>query len=44
MRLFLIAVVQSMLLCGGQVLLKFALQKMGGFAWTVHFFASQLTN
>lgn len=44
MRLFLIAVVQSMLLCGGQVLLKFALQKMGGFAWTVHFFASQLAN
>ena len=44
MRLFLIAVVQSMLLCGGQVLLKFALQKMGVFSWTAHFFASQLTN
>ena len=44
MRLFLIAIVQSMLLCGGQVLLKFALQKMGVFSWTVHFFASQLTN
>lgn len=44
MRLFLIAIVQSMLLCGGQVLLRFALQKMGVFSWTAHFFASQLTN
>ncbi len=44
MRLILLAIIQSLLLCGGQVLLKFALQKMGDFAWSAQFFLSQLTN
>ena len=34
MRILLIAVVQSVLLCSGQVLLKFALQRMGAFNLT----------
>lgn len=44
MRLLLISVIQSVLLCSGQVLLKFALQRMGEFSWTYRFFANQLTN
>ena len=44
MRLILLAVVQSVLLCSGQVFLKFALQKMGAFAWKGSFFLAQLTN
>jgi drug/metabolite transporter (DMT)-like permease len=44
MRLLLISVIQSVLLCSGQVLLKFALQRMGEFSWTCRFFANQLTN
>ena len=44
MRLILISIIQSILLCGGQVFLKFALNKMGAFSWTWGFFQSQLTN
>ena len=38
------AVIQSVLLCSGQVFLKLALQKMGAFAWKGSFFVAQLTN
>ena len=44
MRLLLISIVQSALLCGGQVLLKLALQRMGPFSWTVDFVIRNLTN
>ena len=44
MRLILLSIVQSVLLCSGQVLLKLALQKMGDFAWTWQFLGHQLTN
>ena len=38
MRLIILSIIQSILLCGGQVLLKFALNKMGTFSWTSDFF------
>ncbi|MCI6618528.1 MAG: hypothetical protein MSD82_06710, partial [Prevotella sp.] len=44
MRLILCSIIQSLLLCGGQVLLKFALMKMGPFSWSLRFFVEQLTN
>ena len=44
MRLLLISILQSLLLCGGQVLLKFALQRMGTFTWTCDFVTRNLTN
>lgn len=44
MRLILLALVQSLLLCSGQVFLKFALQKMGNFEFSLSFFTSQLVN
>ena len=44
MRLIILAILQSLLLCCGQVFLKMALQKMGSFVWSSHFFFSQLTN
>ena len=44
MRLLLISIVQSALLCGGQVLLKLALQRMGTFSWTLNFFVRNLDN
>ncbi|MBP3788189.1 MAG: EamA family transporter [Prevotella sp.] len=44
MRLLLISIVQSVLLCGGQVLLKLALQRMGAFSWTLNFFIRNLDN
>jgi len=44
MRLIVISLVQCLLLAGGQVLLKFALNAMGTFSWTVAFFVRQLTN
>lgn len=44
MRLLLISIVQSILLCSGQVLLKLALQRMGPFSWTLDFFSRNLTN
>ena len=43
-RLFLLAILQSALLCGGQIFLKFALQKMLPFGWNVAFWKSVLTN
>ena len=43
-RLIFLAIIQSVLLCSGQVFLKLALQKMGTFAWKWSFFGSQLTN
>ena len=44
MRLLLISILQSMLLCGGQVLLKLAMQKAGAFAWSLEFVTRNLTN
>ena len=44
MRLLLISIIQSMLLCGGQVLLKLAMQKAGAFAWSLEFLTRNLTN
>ena len=44
MRLLLISIVQSILLCSGQVLLKLALQRMGAFSWTLDFSERNLTN
>lgn len=44
MRLIITAILQCLLLTGGQVFLKFALERMGQFSWTLHFFTSQLTN
>ena len=44
MRLLLISILQSLLLCGGQVLLKYALLRMGAFSWSVAFFVRNLTN
>ena len=44
MRLIILAILQSLLLCSGQVFLKMALRKMGGFVWSSHFFIAQLTN
>lgn len=38
------AVLQSLLLCGGQVFLKFALTKMPPFSWTKAFWTSLLLN
>lgn len=38
------AILQSILLTGGQVFLKFALSKMPPFAWTRDFWLSILTN
>ena len=38
------AVLQSLLLSGGQVLLKFALEQMGKFEWTFRFFGRLLVN
>lgn len=39
-----LAVVQSLLLAGGQVLLKFALSRMLPFAWTAEFWKSVFVN
>ena len=44
MKLIIYAVVQSLLLCGGQVFLKFALMRMPAFGWNRAFFASVITN
>lgn len=44
MRLLLISIIQSILLCSGQVLLKLALQRMGPFSWTLEFVGRNLTN
>lgn len=44
MRLLLISVIQSVLLCGGQVLLKLAMQRAGTFSWSLDFLSRNLTN
>ncbi|MDY6327539.1 MAG: EamA family transporter [Bacteroidales bacterium] len=44
MRLIFLALLQSLLLCSGQVFLKLALEKMGDFEMKLHFFLSQLVN
>lgn len=43
-RAFFLAVIQSALLAGGQVFLKFALQKMHPFGWTKDFWVSLFLN
>lgn len=42
--LLLLALIQSALLALGQVLLKFGLQKMEPFGWTISFWRSALIN
>lgn len=44
MRILTLAFMQSILLTGGQVFLKFALQKMRPFSWTWDFWGSLLVN
>ena len=44
LKLISLAVVKSALLSGGQVLPKFALEKMGKFEWTWRFFGDLLVN
>ena len=44
MKLLLISVVQSSLLCAGQVLLKFALQALGTPSWSMAFVLRSLAN
>lgn len=44
MPLFLLAIVQSLLLAGGQVFLKFGLARMLPFAFSKEFFASFFAN
>ena len=43
-RVIILAVIHSALLAGGQVFLKFALQKMYPFGWTREFWGSLLLN
>lgn len=43
-RVMILAIVQSALLAGGQVALKFALLKMHPFGWTRDFWCSLLLN
>ena len=43
-RVIPLALLQSLLLCSGQVMLKLALAKMGEFRWAWTFFTAQLTN
>ena len=43
-RVVFLSVIQSSLLAGGQVFLKFALQKMQPFGWTRAFWDSLLLN
>ena len=43
-RIIPFAVMQSLLLCSGQVFLKFALAKMPPFAWSKDFFAALALN
>lgn len=44
MPLLVLAIIQSLLLAGGQVLLKFALNRMLPFAWTLDFWKSVFMN
>lgn len=43
-QVVILAVVQSLLLAGGQVFLKFALERMRPFGWTWDFWGSLLLN
>lgn len=43
-RVFILSIIQSVLLAGGQVFLKFALQKMHPFGWTKDFWFHLLIN
>lgn len=43
-RIIPLSIIQSLLLCGGQVLLKYALQRMMPFGWTWEFWRSVLLN
>lgn len=43
-RLVPLALLQSLFLCGGQVLLKLGLAASGPFRWSWPFFRAQLTN
>lgn len=43
-RLIVLSLLQSLLLIGSQVFLKFAMREFDHFAWTWHFFRSQLAN
>ncbi len=42
MQLILLSILQSFLLCMGQILLKFALQRMSAFAWTKDFWLNSI--
>ena len=44
LRLFLLVLVQSVLLCGGQIMMKLALKATGAVSWSWSFVQSQLTN
>lgn len=44
MKLFFLAIIQSILLCGGQILMKMALNAFDKASWSWSFIASQLTN
>lgn len=39
-----LAIIQAMMLAGGQILMKLALAHMGPFSWSWRFIHSQLTN
>ena len=43
-RVVFLSIIQSSFLAGGQVFLKFALQKMPAFSWTREFWVSLLFN
>ena len=43
-RVIFLSIIQSSFLAGGQVFLKFALQKMPAFSWTREFWVSLLLN
>lgn len=43
-KLLSLSITQSILLAGGQVLLKLAMARMGEFAWTREFWTGLLTN
>lgn len=44
MRLLMLSGIQSLMLCLGQVTLKFAILRMGKFAFSMDFFVRNLTN
>ena len=44
LKLIPLALIQSIFLSGGQVLLKLAMAKSGPFSWSWSFFRNQLTN